>query len=68
MNSPVLNLWTNVLINKLDTRKECTLNMFATILNQEDTKLGRAVDSLRGKEVLQRDLDNLVGYHKLYEI
>lgn len=31
----------------------CTL-MFATILNLEDTKLGGAVDSLKGREVLQR--------------
>lgn len=42
--------------------------MFATILNLEDTKLGGAVDSLKGREVLQRDLDNLVGCQQLYEI
>ncbi|KAK4824023.1 hypothetical protein QYF61_009614 [Mycteria americana] len=39
------------LINDLD---ECTVNKFT-----DDTKLGRAVDSFKGREALQRDLDRL---------
>ena len=39
----------NVFINDLDTGVECTLSRFA-----KNTKLGGAVDSFKGREVLQR--------------
>ncbi|KAJ7408366.1 rna-directed dna polymerase from mobile element jockey-like [Willisornis vidua] len=40
----------NLFINDLDTGLEGILNKFA-----DDTKLGGAVDSLKGREALQRD-------------
>lgn len=43
-----------VFINDLGAGIECTLNRFAN-----DTKLGRAVCSLKGREALQRNLDRL---------
>ena len=44
----------NVFINDLDTGMDCTLSKFAN-----GTKLGGAVDSLEGRESLQRALDKL---------
>jgi len=44
----------NVCIHELDAGIECALSKFA-----DDTKLGGAVDSLKGKEPLERDLDRL---------
>lgn len=48
----------NVFINHLDVELKCILSKFA-----DDTKLGRAVDSLESREVLQRNLDRLVAGH-----
>ena len=46
----------NVFINGLDAGLECILSKFAN-----DTKLGGSVDSLRGREALQGDLNKLEG-------
>ncbi|TRZ07600.1 hypothetical protein HGM15179_019509, partial [Zosterops borbonicus] len=47
----------NIFINYLDTGLERILSKVA-----DDTKLGRAVDSLKGRETLQRDLDKFEGW------
>lgn len=44
----------NVFVKDLHAGVKCTISTFA-----DDTKLGGAVDSLEGQEVLQRDLDKI---------
>lgn len=52
-------------MNDLDVRLEGVLSKCV-----DDTKLGRVVESLKGKEALQRDLDQLEGWaiNQLYEV
>lgn len=50
-------------INNLDAGSEGVLSKFA------NTRLGGAIDSLEGREALQRDLDKLeMGNHQLHEV
>lgn len=63
ISSTQLNNHDRIFINDLDARLKGIINKFAY-----DTKLGIAVDSLKGKEALQRRLSKLeVGNHQLYE-
>lgn len=54
----------NIFINYLNEILEVILSKYANDTN----KLGRPVDCLKGRAVLQRDLDKLVmGNHQPYE-
>ena len=44
----------NLFVADLDSAVECTFSKFA-----DNTKLSNAVDTLEGREAIQRDLDRL---------